>query len=144
MRKLTARESVAVCAQCHAQSALRTARTEFPPQYERRPYTEFGRSAFHANGRFRETTFIVESFERSACYLKGNATCAHCHDPHPKDGKVNDKGLKFAPEDNTMCVQCHKTNHNPQGTCVNCHMPKTMSALLFEARTHQIEARPLK
>jgi len=140
MRKLSAEESVAVCAQCHAQSALRTPRAEFPPRYERRPYVEFGRNAFHADGRFRETTFIVESFERSACYQKGQATCAHCHDPHPKSGRVNEKGLKFGPEDNGMCLQCHEASHSKKGVCVDCHMPKTMSALLFEAGTHQIES----
>jgi hypothetical protein len=142
MRRLSARESVAVCAQCHAQSVLRTARGEFPPRYERRPYSEFGASAFHGDGRFRETTFIVEAFERSACYRKGEATCAHCHDPHPAAGKGNEKGLKFGAEDNGMCLQCHAGSAGKKGVCVECHMPKTMNALLFPARTHQIEVRP--
>ena len=141
MRRLSARESVAVCAQCHAQSVLRTARGEFPPRYERRPYSEFGASAFHGDGRFRETTFIVEAFERSACYRKGEATCAHCHDPHPGAGKGNEKGLKFGAEDNGMCLQCHAGSAGKKGVCVECHMPKTMNALLFPARTHQIEVR---
>ncbi|MBM3759649.1 MAG: hypothetical protein FJW36_05320 [Acidobacteria bacterium] len=144
LRKLSAEESVAVCAQCHAQSAIRTIRAEFPPRYERRPYTDFAQNTFHPNGRFKETTFLVEAFERSACYRKGNATCASCHDPHPKNGKVNQKGLKYAIDDDAMCTQCHKQKHDESARCVECHMPKTMNALLFVARTHQIEKRPLK
>ena len=53
-----------------------------------------------------------------------------------------------------MCVQCHKdlaerperhTRHLPQteaSRCVSCHMPRIMEALLFQARTHEIDDIP--
>ena len=53
-----------------------------------------------------------------------------------------------------MCVQCHtKLRESPErhtrhaaGTeasqCVSCHMPRIMDALLFPARTHEIDDIP--
>lgn len=53
-----------------------------------------------------------------------------------------------------MCVQCHKylgerperhTRHaaNTEASrCVSCHMPRIMEALLFQARTHEIDDIP--
>jgi predicted CXXCH cytochrome family protein len=150
--RATPEESVRVCAQCHAQSAQRT-NAGFPPAYPRRPYVEFAPRAFYLDGRFRETTFLVEAFERSACYRKGGATCVSCHDPHPTDASSNPKSLKFNGSDK-MCTQCHAassfaaqshTRHEPASEgarCVSCHMPKIMGALLFQAGSHQIDERP--
>jgi hypothetical protein len=53
-----------------------------------------------------------------------------------------------------MCLQCHDKfaanvsahSHHPASSdasrCVNCHMPKIMNSLLFQARTHQIDDIP--
>jgi predicted CXXCH cytochrome family protein len=155
---------VAVCAQCHAQSAVhdaqpggavnfsatgaafRTYSTELP--------SSFPRTAFYRDGRHRATTFISEAFARTACFRKGGATCGSCHDPHPSNAASNPNSLKFAEDDDAMCVQCHKdlghrrerhTRHKA-GTeasrCVSCHMPRIMEALLFQARTHEIDDVP--
>lgn len=151
-KKAGNRAYVEVCAQCHAQSALRDPQA-FPPRYERRPYVEFSRKAFYRDGRFRETTFIVESFERSACFRKGQAHCGSCHDPHPSDAASNTKSLKFTSEPDRMCLQCHApaytevkhTKHQREAEasrCVSCHMPKIMNSLLFLARSHQIDDKP--
>ncbi|MFN9754605.1 MAG: hypothetical protein ACK55L_04315 [bacterium] len=78
-----------------------------------------GAGAFPADGRFRETTFLVEAFERSACYRKGEAMCTHCHDPHPAAGAG-------------------------KGVGVECPMPKRMNALRFPARTRPIAVRPVR
>ena len=144
-------QSVAVCAQCHAQSAQRGSSKSFPPSFQRKPYVEFAPRAFYRDGRFRETTFIVEAFERSACYRKGGATCVSCHDPHPSDASTNLKSLKFGGGDR-MCTQCHQglntvshTRHaatSEGARCTSCHMPKIMGALLFQAGSHQIDERP--
>lgn len=150
--KATAEESVRVCAQCHAQSAQRTD-SAFPPAQRRRPYVEFAPRAFYLDGRFRETTFLVEAFERSACYRKGAATCVSCHDPHPRDAAENTRSLKFNGSDR-MCTQCHAaaafaaqahTRHaagSDGARCVSCHMPRIMGALLFQAASHEIDSRP--
>ncbi|MBY0375382.1 MAG: hypothetical protein K2Q23_15415, partial [Bryobacteraceae bacterium] len=97
-RGLAAREYVRVCAQCHAQSAMRdlgpggeynysASGASFARTYPSRPFAEFSRRAFYPDGRFRETTFIVEALQRSACYRKGGAHCGSCHDPHPADAR---------------------------------------------------------
>ena len=88
-----------VCAQCHRQSAIReigdakemnysSTTGDYIPRSWSRPYDAFSRRAFFKDGRFRETTFIVEAFTRSACYRKGAAQCTYCYplltNPTPK------------------------------------------------------------
>jgi predicted CXXCH cytochrome family protein len=162
--RLSAEESVAVCAQCHAQSAVHNTEpagaanyAESGPFYRRYAMhlpSDFSRSAFYRDGRHRSTTFIVEAFTRSQCFRKGGATCASCHDPHPAKIDDNVVSLKFAADSDEMCVQCHKTiganaqrhTHHQPGSeasrCVSCHMARTMEALLFKARSHQIDDIP--
>lgn len=163
--KIGAREFLEICAQCHMQSAIRepgpegelnySSTGEFFKHYAKRPYGEFSRKGFYKDGRFRETTFIVESLERSACFRKGNATCGSCHDPHPVDADSNPNSLKFRDHPDQMCLQCHsqyteratqRHTHHPAASegsrCVSCHMPRIMDALLFEARTHRIDDIP--
>jgi predicted CXXCH cytochrome family protein len=161
-RRINNREGVRVCAQCHKQTAVRqigaqqemnyaSVGTSFVPASWSRPYDVFSRRAFYKDGRFRETTFIVEAFTRSACYLKGAAQCASCHSPHLQNVAENPKSLKFANAPDEMCLQCHReyrnrltqhTHHaadSQASRCVSCHMPKIVNALLFKARSHEIE-----
>jgi predicted CXXCH cytochrome family protein len=164
--KIDARELINICAQCHMQSAIReagpggelnySAAGEFFKHYAMRPYREFSRKGFYKDGRFRETTFIVESLLRSTCFRKGNATCASCHDPHATGAASNPTSLKFRDRPDQMCLQCHSqystsqamqthTHHraDSEGSrCVSCHMPRIMDALLFEARDHRIDDSP--
>jgi predicted CXXCH cytochrome family protein len=164
--KINSRDFIAVCSQCHMQSALRTpgprgeinySRTgKFFMQNESIPFDEFSRKGFYKDGRFRQTTFIVESLERSQCLVKGQITCANCHDPHSHDESSNLTSLKFPADPDRMCTGCHSkfqekavssahTHHAPDSEgsrCVSCHMPKIMDALLMRARTHQIDSIP--
>ncbi|MGH9630387.1 MAG: multiheme c-type cytochrome [Bryobacteraceae bacterium] len=163
-KELDSRNYVAICAQCHMQSAVRemgghgeinyTGSAGFFRSYRSRPYNEFSRKAFYRDGRFRETTFIVEAFRRSECFRKGQAHCGHCHNPHPPDPRANPASLKFLQEPDEMCLQCHQqyrgkleshTRHpvSSEGSrCVSCHMPKIMNSLLFQARSHEIDDSP--
>jgi predicted CXXCH cytochrome family protein len=164
-RRISAREYVAVCAQCHAQSALRQPgphgemnyppqHASFPPTYLSQPYSDASRRAFYKDGRFRETTFIAEAFSRTACFRKGQAHCGHCHQPHAPDASSNPTSLKFRDDPDRMCLQCHSkfganisahTHHavSSEGSrCVACHMPRIVNSLLFQARTHQIDDIP--
>lgn len=164
-RTIGAGEYVAICSQCHAQSALRqpgvhgelnytVQGASFPPTYLSRPYTDIARRAFYKDGRFRETTFIVEAFRRTACFRKGQAHCGHCHQPHLPDSGSNPTSLKFAGDPDRMCLGCHNkfaanikahTHHLPTSEasrCVSCHMPRIMNSVLFKARTHQIDDIP--
>jgi predicted CXXCH cytochrome family protein len=91
---------------------------------------------------------------RSACFRRGGATCGNCHDPHPGDAAKNPTSLKFGADSDRMCVGCHVEfqkqpeahTHHPAASeasrCVSCHMPRIMNALLFKARSHQIDDMP--
>jgi predicted CXXCH cytochrome family protein len=164
-RKLDYRQYVAICAQCHMQSATREPGPHgewnysqdgdsFARRYGARPLAEFSGRAFYKDGRLRETTFIVEALMRSACYRIGRAHCGHCHDPHPADAADNPTSLKYRSRPDQMCLQCHEGyaariaqhTHHPASSdgsrCVNCHMPRIMNSVLFPARTHQIDDKP--
>lgn len=116
--RIAAREYVAICGQCHAQSALHqagpkgeinysTGGPSFYPAHLSQPYGDLSRRAFYKDGRFRETTFIVEAFRRTACFRKGQAYCGHCHQPHGTDAAGNPTSLKFPGDPDRMCLQCH-------------------------------------
>jgi predicted CXXCH cytochrome family protein len=164
-KRLSSSQYVAVCAQCHAQSAVHDAEAtgavnyseQGPPFY--RAYSQhlpsdFSRTAFYRDGRYRATTFISEAFARSECYRRGGATCGSCHDPHPANVRTNPNSLKFGEDNDEMCVQCHTSlrreperhTRHAAGTeasrCVSCHMPRIMEALLFPARSHEIDDVP--
>ena len=164
-RKIPAAQSVAICEQCHMQSlahepeaggAVNYSQTAAPfyREYSLHLLSDYSHKVFYADGRFRATTFIGEAFERSRCFREGGATCVSCHNPHPDDAAGNQKSLKFAPDSDEMCVQCHQsfrdhperhTRHalkSEAGRCVSCHMPRNMEALLFRARSHQIDEIP--
>jgi predicted CXXCH cytochrome family protein len=164
--KISNREFVAVCSQCHMQSAIRTpgphgelnysSTDSFLMRYPMIPFGEFSRKGFYKDGRFRQTTFMVEALERSKCYQKGQLSCGTCHNPHTHDESSNPTALKFRDDPSQMCTGCHTQfqdklkiaahSHHASGSegsqCVSCHMPPIMDALLFRARTHQIDDIP--
>lgn len=163
-RRISAERYVAVCAQCHAQSAVHDAQAGGAVNFSEtgqpfRTYTfelpaAFSRKAFYRDGRYRATTFISEAFARSQCFRTGNATCGSCHDPHPPNAAENPSSLKFGEDADAMCVQCHtaltdrpeRHTQHAAGTqasrCVSCHMPRIMEAVLFQARSHEIDDIP--
>ncbi len=163
--KLDNRRFVGICAQCHMQTAVRRqgplggwnyseSGGAFPVRYTSRPFVDFSHRAFYKDGRFRETTFIVEALMRSACYRRGQAHCGTCHNPHPADAANNPTSLKYRDDADRMCLQCHTgyaakieahTHHSASSEasrCVSCHMPRIMNSVLFTARTHQIDDVP--
>jgi predicted CXXCH cytochrome family protein len=163
---LGARDFIRICSQCHMQSAIRASGPrgelnysrsgEFFPNNPSIPFGEFSRIGFYKDGRFRQTTFIVEALERSQCFKKGQVTCGTCHDPHGHDAASNPTSLKFRDQPDLMCTGCHAqfqnsatlavhTHHRVESEgsrCVACHMPRIMDAVLFRARTHQIDDIP--
>lgn len=154
-----------ICAQCHMQSAMFRRGVEgelnhsgdptvFFQHLRSRPFSEFSKKAFYKDGRFRETTFVVESLLRSKCFQIGGVTCGHCHDPHGANAAENPKSLKLRDQPNRMCLQCHSekgvgltahTRHEADSKaseCTSCHMPPIMNSLLFKAGTHRIDDIP--
>src|SRR5216683_6340996 len=160
------RNFVAICAQCHEQSAIRkpgpagelnySSSGDFFPNHVNLPFGEFSRKGFYKDGRFRQTTFMVEALERSQCFKKGQVSCGTCHDPHGHDSASNPTALKFPDKPDLMCTGCHSQfqdpartaqhSHHPEESegsrCVSCHMPRIMDALMFRARAHQIDDHP--
>jgi predicted CXXCH cytochrome family protein len=160
------RDFVRICSQCHMQSAIRTpgpsgelnysGSNEFFVSNPSIPFGEFSRLGFYKDGRFRQTTFIVEALERSQCFRKGKVSCGTCHDPHGPDASSNLTSLKFRDQPDLMCTGCHSqfqnratlaehSHHRAESDgsrCVSCHMPRIMDAVLFRARTHQIDDIP--
>ena len=160
------RSFVAICAQCHMQSAVPkpgpdgelnySASGDFFGNHVRVPFGEFSRKGFYKDGRFRQTTFMVEALERSQCFKKGQVSCGTCHNPHDHDSASNPTSVKFLDQPDLMCIGCHtqfqdsmrasQHSHHPAKSeasrCVSCHMPRIMDALLFRARTHQIDDIP--
>jgi predicted CXXCH cytochrome family protein len=164
-KRISADRYAAICGQCHLQSAVREPASDGTVNFSRsgtnfyrvllsRPYVDFSRKAFYKDGRFRVTTFIVESFLRSQCFRKGEASCGSCHNPHPSGPSSNPVSLKFRDNPDEMCLQCHSifkaqraahTRHAPSSEgsrCVSCHMPKITEAVLFSARSHKIDDIP--
>jgi tetratricopeptide (TPR) repeat protein len=164
--KIDNRKFVAICAQCHMQSAIRNpgangelnyaSTGEFHGNRLRQPFGEFTRKGFYKDGRFRQTTFMVEALERSQCFRKGGVNCGTCHDPHSHDSASNPTSIRFRDQPDLMCTSCHgrfrdaaaisQHSHHPAESeasrCVSCHMPRIMDALLFRARYHQIDDIP--
>jgi hypothetical protein len=160
------RDFIRICSQCHMQSAIRapgphgelnySRSSEFFPKNPSIPFGEFSRIGFYKDGRFRQTTFIVEALQRSQCFKRGQVNCGTCHDPHGHDADSNLISLKFRARPDLMCTNCHTqfqetasltshTHHSvgSEGSrCVSCHMPRIMDAVLFRARTHQIDDIP--
>ncbi len=160
------RKFVAICAQCHMQSAIRrpgpdgelnySSHGDFFGDLVREPFGEFSRKGFYKDGRFRQTTFIVEALERSQCFKKAAVSCGTCHDPHSHGSANNPTSLKLRDQPDRMCTGCHTqfqdssraaqhSHHSPESEgsrCVSCHMPRIMDALLFRARYHQIDDIP--
>lgn len=165
-RRITNRQFVAICSQCHMQSNLHRGGARGELNYStvgefflagtELPLDEFTRGAFYKDGRFRQTTFIVEALERSQCFRKGQVSCGTCHDPHGHDEASNRTSLKFPDHPDLMCTGCHSQfraeadaaahTHHPYRSeasrCVSCHMPRIMDAVLFQARSHQIDDIP--
>lgn len=165
-RRVTNREFVAICAQCHMQSGVHQGNAQGELNYSSSgtfflknvalPLGEFTRGAFFRDGRFMQATFMVEALERSQCFRKGQASCGTCHDPHGHDESSNLTSLKFKDEPDRMCTGCHtqfqdKTQaaahsrhsfESEASRCVSCHMPRIIDGMLQRVRSHQIDDIP--
>ena len=164
--RISNRDFVAICAQCHMQSNEHQGGERGELNYSSTgtfflknaalPLSEFTRSAFFKDGRFTQATFIVEALERSQCFRKGQASCGTCHDPHGHGEASNLTSLKLKEEPDRMCTGCHTQfenkvaaanhTHHPSGSeasqCVSCHMPRIVDGMLMRVRSHQIDDIP--
>src|SRR5262249_37655809 len=79
----------------------------------------------------RPATYQQEAvaFGQNGCAAKGGMSCGSCHDPHA-GGTVT--ALTAAAGGDAICAPCHAKvvargrEHAGPGTCLDCHMPKTL------------------
>lgn len=108
----------------------------------------------HVRVAGREYSGLIES----ACFDRGEITCASCHDlhqsrndPRPSTEWADDM-IDYRKSGDQACTDCHAdtgfatakhTHHAPasEGSrCNNCHMPHTSYGLLKAVRTHTISS----
>ena len=140
-KKLPPRRQILVCVQCHTPRVI--VQNGFDPG--KNYYDYYMPSLMHfyidrwydppmwADGRMRRFATEGAALWQSLCYLKGEATCISCHNPHLNTIK---RDPRFRDSD-VLCTQCHKpllderrvaahTHHplkSPGSHCIGCHMP---------------------
>ncbi len=147
--RLDAARSTMVCAQCHSSRDIYADGfpagadyyDSFMPVMEYR-LPAYQDPAFWPDGRPRWFANDSVALWQSQCFLKGRATCITCH-----AGSHNPQPRADA---NAVCAGCHKavvanlpahTHHAPKSagsSCVECHMPPTVTGLNAHMRDHSI------
>jgi len=152
--RLDAKAGSMICAQCHS---LRDVIApgyvagadyfdHFQPLLEHRPQKSDD-PAYWADGRPRRFSNDAIGLWQSQCFLQGRATCTNCHAAHLPDV---DRHAPLSPANNSLCTQCHQmigtalTDHTRHAagsagsSCVECHMPKTVTSIKATMRDHTI------
>jgi predicted CXXCH cytochrome family protein len=153
--RLDATRSTMVCAPCHSYRDIYADGFQagdnyydfFLPVMEYR-LPESDDPPFWADGRPRWLSNESVALWQSQCFLKGGATCVTCHAPtHNTDVGRNPQ---LRADRNALCTKCHKaigadlaahTHHSAAGagsSCVDCHMPATVTGLKARIRDHSI------
>ena len=155
-KDLPPKEQVLICAQCHAPRVM--VQNGYHPA--KNYYDYYMPSLMHfyidrwfdppvwADGRMRRFATEATAMWQSQCYLKGEATCVSCHDPHLNT--IN-RDARFRDTD-VLCTQCHTqfksetavaqhSRHSLTGSgshCIECHMPATTNIIKDRERDHTI------
>lgn len=153
--RLGAERSTMVCAQCHSLRDVNAPGFRAGDDYYDHfmPILEYAQKvdkdpAYWSDGRPRRFSNDALGFWQSRCFLEGSATCVTCHlDPHVPDV---DRNPQLAPANNGLCLGCHEaigarlaahTHHRvngPGGSCVECHMPRTVFSIKARIRDHSL------
>lgn len=176
--KLSKERAVLVCARCHGKMIAKAeydraclvdgdffdVRDEGYPRHYDHPTmdntakfdeTKEGKY-FWPEGTPRTTALEYQGVLLSACYQRGEMTCASCHGMHgtePNDQLLfGDSAELSNAHQNQACTKCHKeltepqtllahTRHEADSTgslCYNCHMPFQAYSLLKRVRSHRV------
>ncbi len=154
-KKLTASQIADSCATCHARrEELRPGFREgdlFEDYYRLElPLVE---GVFYPNGLQRDEVY-TETSMRLSPMGKAGVTCLDCHDAHSAR-------LRLPQENNALCLRCHGTGaevngtkapviapeeHSPcppkskGGSCVECHMPESVFMARDARRDHSFSS----
>lgn len=176
--KLSKERAVLVCARCHGKMIAKAeydraclvdgdffdVRDEtYPERYDlptldgatKFDETKEGRY-FWPDGTPRTTALEYQGVLLSACYQRGEMTCASCHGMHGTDPNdqllFGDSSELSNTHQNQACTNCHNeltestallahTHHAADSggsLCYNCHMPFQAYSLLKRVRSHRI------
>ena len=144
-----------VCAQCHSlRDTMAPGYTAGEDYFDYfMPLLEYGLPAgndpaWWADGKTRRFSSNALGIWQSECFLKGKVACTTCHvDPHEPEIENNPQ---LRPTNNTLCTRCHAgmdqdltahTHHAPTSegsSCVECHMPRTVTSIKATMRDHSI------
>jgi len=157
--RLDAARNTQVCAQCHSLRDIYANGYQAGANYYDffLPILEFnypsnGDPAYFADGRTRRFSNDAAGLWQSECYLQGGVTCVNCHrEPHNTD---IDKNPQLSADRNQLCTGCHTglardkeqavaqhTHHTPGSagrSCVECHMPRTVTSIKAQIRDHSM------
>ena len=157
---LSPRQSMEICASCHALSFPFETRWGGNAPYragddwnqaflpllrpaEQGPYAALA----HVDRRPAAGVMAYQGLEQSACFLDGGATCSTCHNAHGGGEHL----LKGAASGTELCAGCHAqvvaageehsrhTAGRPGSACVDCHMPPAVEALGTRLASHAID-----
>ena len=137
LKTLSKKESVAVCAQCHALKDL--IRPGYLPGMDFEDFfsTKFsmlGGNPYFPDGRVKAFGY-QQNHIFSDCFLNGSMTCVDCHNPHSNGYQDINRAPLEGRFDNGQCLSCHVAKANnirahtfhkigSQGSqCTSCHMP---------------------
>ncbi|MBI3281259.1 MAG: tetratricopeptide repeat protein [Acidobacteria bacterium] len=119
-----------VCMQCHLESTSRPLPYSLV-RYERGVFSyrigqplpdyilHFDHAAGTGNGDKFEIAHAAYRLRKSACFNRSAMTCTTCHDPHRAR-----RGAEAIAHYKSVCQGCHRSAHNAERNCMNCHMPK--------------------
>ncbi len=155
-KKLPPQRQILVCVQCHTPRII--VQNGFNPN--KNYYDYYMPTLMHfyierwydppmwADGRMRRFATEGAALWQSQCFLKGQATCISCHNPHLNTIK---RDPRFR-ESDILCTQCHgalkeekkvaEHTHHPLNStgshCISCHMPPTTNMIKDHERDHTI------
>jgi hypothetical protein len=153
--RLDAAANTMVCAQCHSlRDTIDPGFTAGKDYYDHfLPELEYGLPrdhdpAWYPDGSTRRFSADALGLWLSRCYLEGGVSCVDCHtDPH--DTEI-EKNSRIRPESSEICTRCHEaiakdipahTHHlagSAGGSCVECHMPRSVVSIKAKIRDHGI------
>ncbi len=144
-KDLDARRQLEACGRCHFLHEWRYAIAHDP----RVGYEDIAttlnfdqRRGFHADGKIAGLNYHGTTQSQSACFLKGDMGCLDCHKLH--GGKP--WAMRWPENSDAQCTQCHTEigadpaahTHHKEARCVDCHMPRFLTGVLYFMRDHMI------
>jgi len=153
--RLDPTRSSMVCAQCHSfRDVMATGFTAGEDYYDHfLPLLEYSEGpttdpVWYADGKTRRFSTNALGFWQSECFNRGQASCLTCH------VEMHEPEIEEQPQlearKTSLCTRCHESigedvaahtfhpENSPGSSCVECHMPKSVTSIRTTMRDHSI------